>query len=171
MEERTLETSSAILTNGLNVFIRALNDATSFCWFDRVSEILVRLSDTLETRGCESFCADTWVCSSASPAIADAESCVIRTDSFARLGFPFLSTKDRTTSKLVSFQHWYDEQTATRRCYLPSFGCKCWRSSRCPSSMLILPRHLPAGRLRRLSCNRVMMSFDELSNKGLRNVS
>ena len=166
--ERTLATSSAILINGSNVFIRALNDVTRFCWFNRVSEILVKVSE-LETRGCESFCANAWVCSSASPAIANVESCVIRIDSLAKLGFPFLSTNGRTTSKLSSFQHLCNQPKATY--YLPSFSCKCWSSSRYPSSMSILPRHLLAGRLKRLSCNMVMMSFDELSNKGLRNVS
>ena len=30
-EERTLATSSAILTNDLNFFLKALNDMTSFC--------------------------------------------------------------------------------------------------------------------------------------------
>ena len=168
-EERTLATSSAIFTNGSNFFIRALNDVKSFCWSDKVSEILVKVSDTLKMRGCESFGADAWVCSSASPATTDVDPCVIRIDSLAGLGLFFLSTRDRTKSKLSSFQHWYDHPTA--RWYLPSFGCNCWSSSRCPSSISILPRHLPPARLKKLSCNMVMMNFDELSNKGLQNVS
>ena len=36
-KQRTLATSSAILINGSNFFMRALNDVTSFCWFDRRS--------------------------------------------------------------------------------------------------------------------------------------
>ena len=67
-----------------------------------MSEVSVKASDILETRGCESPVADVLARSSASPATADVESCVIRTDSLAGLGFPFLSTKDRTTSKLSS---------------------------------------------------------------------
>ena len=165
-QERTFATSSAILINGSNFFIRELNDVTSFCWFDRVSEILVKTSDTSETMGCKSFWADVLVWSSASPATADAESCVIRTDSLAGLGFPFLSTKDRTTPILSSFQHWYHQRTVG--CYSHSFGCEYWSWSRCPSSMSILPRHLSP---KRLSCDTVMVSFDELSRKGLRNVT
>jgi len=164
-EGRTFATSSAILTNGSNFFIRALNDVIRFCWFDRASEISVKAPDTSETMGCESFWADVLVFSSASPATADAESCVIRTDSLAGLGFPFLSTKDRTTPKLSSFQHCYDQRTAG--CYSHSLGCEHWSLSRCPSSMSILPRYLSP---KRLSCNTVMVSFDELSRKGLRNV-
>ena len=75
-----------------------------------VSEVSIRASDILEMRGCENSFADVLARSSASPAIADVESCVIRTDSLAGLGFPFLSNKDRTTSKLSSIQHWYDPQ-------------------------------------------------------------
>jgi hypothetical protein len=66
-----------------------------------VSVIVVKVSDTAEMCGCESFCADIRACSIASPATADVESCVTRTDSWAELGFPFLSTKDRTMSKFV----------------------------------------------------------------------
>ena len=113
-EERTLATSSAILTNGSNFFRRALNDVTSFCWFDRESEILVNVSETLETRGCQSFFANVWPC----PSLAAAEigSCVIRTDSLAVLGFPSLLTKDKTTSKLSSFQHCMTNQQLDITC-------------------------------------------------------
>ena len=104
-EQRTLATSSAISINGLNFVIRPLKDVTSCCSFVRISELLVKALDTLETRGCGSLFANVWTCFSASPVIADVESCVIRTDSLVGLGFPFLSTKDRTTSKLSSFQH------------------------------------------------------------------
>ena len=165
-EEQTLATSSPIVTNGSSRFIRALNDVTRFCWFDMVSEISAKASDIVETRGCESFCADVWVCWIALAATADVESCVTRTDSWAALGFPFLSTKDRITSKLSSYRYWYGQSTA--RCHLPSFGCKCWSSRRCSSLMSILPRNLL---LNALSCNIVTMIFDELSRKGLRSES
>ena len=82
--------------------------------------------------------------------------CVIQADSLAVLG---------ATSRLPSLQRWYDQPTDI--CYLPSFGSKF---KQMPRLMSILPRHLPAGRLRGLSCNTVMVSFDELS-KGLQNMS
>ena len=99
-KERTLATSSPILTNGSTFFIRELNDVIKSCWFDRVSDVLVRAS---EMRGCDKFCVDVWACSSALPATADVESRVIRTVSLAALWSPFLLTKDRTTSKLWRF--------------------------------------------------------------------
>jgi len=165
-DKQTLATSSPILTNGSSRAIRAWKDVTRFCWFDRVSEILVKVSDASETRGRKSFCADVWACSIALPATADVESCVTRTNSRAGLGFPFLSTKDRTTSKLSSYQSWPGQPTA--RCYLPSFGCNCWSLSSCSSSMSILPRHLTPNTL---SCNTVMMILDKLCKKGLQSVS
>ena len=165
-EEQTWATSSPILTNGLSRSIRPWKDVTRFCWFDRVSEILVQALYTSETRGRKSFCADVWACSIALPATADVESCVTRTNSRAGLGFPFLSTKDRTTSKLSSYQPWSGQPTA--RCHLPSFGSKCCSLSSCSSSMSILPRHLcPVAR----SCNTVIMILDDLSKKGLQSVS
>ena len=75
-----------------------------------VSEVSIRASDILEMRGCENSFADVLARSSVSPATADVEFCVIRRDSLAGLGFPFLSNKDRTTSELSSIQHWYDPQ-------------------------------------------------------------
>ena len=54
--EQTLAISSPILTNGLNYISTASNDVTNFCWCDRVSEILVKASDALETRDWELLC-------------------------------------------------------------------------------------------------------------------
>jgi hypothetical protein len=58
----------------------------------------------LEMRGCKSWFADDCACLIASPATAEAESCTTRTHSRAGVGFPFMSTKDRTTSKFSSHQ-------------------------------------------------------------------
>ena len=89
--EQTFEISSPISTNGLNCVNKASNDVTKLCLSNTTS-------DTSEMRGRESFFADVWACSTASPATADIESCVTRTYSRAELRFPPLSTKDRTTS-------------------------------------------------------------------------
>ena len=140
---------------------RELNDVTKFCWFIRVSEVVVRAPNTLEMRDWESFAFDVWACSSALPATADVKFSTIGRNSLTWLGFPFLSTKDRTTSILSSFQHWYDQPTA--ECHWPTFGSKYWSWRRCSSSMSILPRHLSADDQRRLSRDRVMTSFDDLS--------
>ena len=102
MGEQTLEISSPILTNGLSCIKTASNDDINPSWRDKVSEALVKASDALETRGRVSFFANFWACSTASPATADIESSVTRTYSRAGLGFPFLSTKDRTTSNSLS---------------------------------------------------------------------
>ena len=65
------------------------NDVTRVCWSDMASS-------TCESRGWGNFV--DWACSMTSSATADIESCVTRTYSWAAVGFPFLSTKDRTTS-------------------------------------------------------------------------
>ena len=89
--EQTFEISSPILINGLNWFNSASNDVTKLCLFNTAS-------DTSEMRGRESFIADIWAWSTALPATADIESCATRTYSWAELGLPSLSTKDRPTS-------------------------------------------------------------------------
>ena len=61
-------------------------------------EILVKASDASEMMGGESFFTDDPACSIASPANTSVESSVARTYSWAGLGFPRLSDKDRTTS-------------------------------------------------------------------------
>lgn len=148
--------------------MRAVNEVTSFCWFDIVLETLVKVSDTLSTRGCKSFCAVIRACSTASPATADVESCVTWMDSWAGLEFPLSSTNDRITSNSLSSHQCRYHGKLTVRYYLPLFGCKCWSLSRSFSSISILPRHLSPNAL---SCNMVMLIFDEISNKGLCNVS
>ena len=87
-----------------------------------------------------------------------------------RLDFPSYQTRTelRLNCQVFNIQHWYDQPTA--KCHLPSFCCAYWSSSKCPSSMLILPRHLSSP-TRWLSCSMAMMSFDELSKTGLRNLS
>ena len=74
--EQTLEISSPILINGLNCINRAPKDVTKLC-------LSSRASDTLETRGRESFFTDVWARSTAWPATVDIESCVTRTYSRA----------------------------------------------------------------------------------------
>ena len=98
---QTLATVSPISTNTLSFCIRALKDVIRFCWFVQASEILVTVSATLVTRGWTSPCADVWACSTAWPATTDADSCIIRIESWPALGSPFSSTRGRTTSKIV----------------------------------------------------------------------
>ena len=72
-------------------FKTASNDVTRLCWFDMAS-------NTCEPRGRGNFLDSA--CSMTPSATADIESCVTRTYSRAGVGFPSLSTSDRTTSNV-----------------------------------------------------------------------
>ena len=89
IRKHTLAISSPILTNGLMSFKTAPIDVARLCLSNRAS-------NTWESRTWENF-ADL-ACSMAWSATADIESCVTRTYSRAALGFPSLSTNNRTTS-------------------------------------------------------------------------
>jgi hypothetical protein len=70
----------------------------------------------VEMRGWASFALDVCACSSALPATVDVEASIIRRDSWAGLGFPFLSTKGRSKSILSSFQRLYDQMATVVTC-------------------------------------------------------
>ena len=70
-------------------FKTASNDVTRVFWSDMAS-------NRCESRGRGNFV--DWACSMTSSATADIESCVTRTYSRAGVGYPSLSTSDRTTS-------------------------------------------------------------------------
>lgn len=108
-KDHTLATSSPTFTNTPSFCIRASNDVIRSRWFVWVLEIFVTASETSVARGRASPCADVWACSTASPATIDADSCVTRIERRPALGFPFLSTKDKTTSKSSRYQ-WYYHQ-------------------------------------------------------------